>query len=75
MAYRVGVDVGGTFTDLLVTDEFGKTEIIKTSTTPNDPSVGFFRGLEKAGNGVRQQHVSPRSHGIRRVFLYRTSSS
>ena len=48
MGYRVGVDVGGTFTDLLVTDEVGKTQIIKTSTTPNDLSIGFFRALEKA---------------------------
>lgn len=48
MGLRVGVDVGGTFTDFLVADEDGSAEIYKTSTTPQDPSVGFFRGLEKA---------------------------
>ena len=48
MAYRIGVDVGGTFTDFLVTDDEGNAEIYKTSTTPKDPSIGFFRGLEKA---------------------------
>ena len=48
MGLRVGVDVGGTFTDFLVTDSQGNAEIYKTSTTPRDPSIGFFRGLEKA---------------------------
>jgi N-methylhydantoinase A len=46
MGLRIGVDVGGTFTDFLVSDA-GRTEIYKTSTTPDDPSRGFFRGLEK----------------------------
>lgn len=48
MGYRVGVDVGGTFTDFLVTDETGGARIYKTSTTPADPCIGFFRGIEKA---------------------------
>ncbi len=48
MGLRVGVDVGGTFTDFLVVDERGNADIYKTSTTPKDPSIGFFRGLEKA---------------------------
>ncbi|MFM7784455.1 MAG: hydantoinase/oxoprolinase family protein [Gammaproteobacteria bacterium] len=48
MGFRVGVDVGGTFTDFLVVDERGSPEIFKTSTTPRDPTIGFFRGLEKA---------------------------
>ena len=48
MGLRIGVDVGGTFTDFLVTDDDGNAEIYKTSTTPGDPTIGFFRGLEKA---------------------------
>ncbi len=48
MTYRLGVDVGGTFTDFLLIDNHGHTEIYKTSTTPDDPTIGFFRGLEKA---------------------------
>lgn len=47
MGLRIGVDVGGTFTDFLVSDG-GTAEIYKTSTTPKDPSLGFFRGLDKA---------------------------
>src|SRR5919206_4695074 len=49
MGYRIGVDIGGTFTDLLVTDEHGHARVYKTPTTPDDPTRGFFRGLERAG--------------------------
>jgi N-methylhydantoinase A len=55
MGYRVGVDVGGTFTDFLVTKDEGTANVYKTSTTPKDPSIGFFRGLEKA---ARDQSLS-----------------
>jgi len=48
MGFRIGVDVGGTFTDFLVTDNAGLAHIYKTSTTPKDPTIGFFRGMEKA---------------------------
>ncbi len=54
MGLRIGVDVGGTFTDFLVVDEHGNADIFKTSTTPRDPSVGFFRGLEKAAHARGQ---------------------
>ena len=47
MGLRIGVDVGGTFTDFLVVDEAGNAGIFKTSTTPEDPSIGFFRGLKE----------------------------
>jgi len=45
---RVGVDVGGTFTDFLIKDQHGAARIYKTSTTPKDPTIGFFNGLTKA---------------------------
>jgi N-methylhydantoinase A len=48
MRYRVGVDVGGTFTDFLIVDEEGSAEVVKTSTTPSDPTLGFFRGMTRA---------------------------
>lgn len=42
----VGVDVGGTFTDLVFTDtESGRTVIHKTPTTPDDPSRGVIAGV------------------------------
>jgi N-methylhydantoinase A len=42
---RVGVDVGGTFTDILITEE-GTTEIIKTPSTPENPDEGVVDGLQ-----------------------------
>jgi N-methylhydantoinase A len=42
----VGVDVGGTFTDLVSVMPDGSLEIRKVKSTPTDPSVGLFRALE-----------------------------
>ncbi len=48
MSYRLGVDVGGTFTDLLLIDEAsGVTHRAKTPSTPADPSVGVLDGVDK----------------------------
>ncbi|MET3599733.1 hydantoinase/oxoprolinase family protein [Martelella mangrovi] len=54
MAWRIGVDSGGTFTDVcLFNDENGAVEIWKVSSTPDDPSraiaQGVVEGLEKVG--------------------------
>jgi N-methylhydantoinase A len=43
--YRIGIDVGGTFTDFLLTSEDGRSEIFKVLSTPSDPSVGLMNGL------------------------------
>jgi len=48
MGYRIGVDVGGTFTDLLVVDEKGNSSLYKAASTPADPSVGMIDAIEKA---------------------------
>lgn len=45
---RVGVDIGGTFTDLMLVDDGGRVEIGKTLTTPDDPSQGVKRVLTEA---------------------------
>ncbi|MBM3933105.1 MAG: hydantoinase/oxoprolinase family protein [SAR202 cluster bacterium] len=46
MAYRVGVDVGGTFTDLALYDtKTGKLEFGKTSSTPQNQSIGVANGI------------------------------
>mgnify|MGYP000246302131 CR=1 FL=1 len=42
---RMGVDVGGTFTDFIYVDDDGKVEVYKTSTTPEDPSIGMLEGI------------------------------
>lgn len=43
---RVGVDVGGTFTDLVAVAPDGSLEIRKVLSTPDDPSAGLFRSLD-----------------------------
>ncbi|MDH5706637.1 MAG: hydantoinase/oxoprolinase family protein, partial [Candidatus Aminicenantes bacterium] len=47
MAYRIGIDVGGTFTDFLLTSEEGSSEIYKVLSTPDDPSIGLMNGLSE----------------------------
>ena len=43
--YRVGIDVGGTFTDLVAVDDIGSATLAKVPSTPTDPSVGVLEGL------------------------------
>ena len=44
--YRVGIDIGGTFTDLvLIDDETGEQAVGKILTTPDDPSQAVEEGL------------------------------
>ena len=47
MEYRIGVDVGGTFTDFLLTSENGMSEVYKVLSTPEDPSIGLLNGLSE----------------------------
>ena len=59
MGYRLGVDVGGTFTDLLLFDEAtGAFWRHKTPSTPHDSSEGILTGVtaicEKAGVDARE---------------------
>jgi N-methylhydantoinase A len=45
MAYKIGIDVGGTFTDFLLSEEDGASYIYKTLSTPKDPSIATIRGM------------------------------
>jgi len=59
MSYRLGVDVGGTFTDLLLVDErTGATWSAKVPSTPSDQSTGVLNGVarvcERAGISPKQ---------------------
>ena len=46
--YKIGIDVGGTFTDFVVSGETGQPRYFKTQTTPDDPSLGVMTGLQEA---------------------------
>ncbi len=48
MSILVGIDIGGTFTDIVGLDsKTGELTITKVPSTPKDFAVGFFNGLEK----------------------------
>ena len=57
MAYRIGVDIGGTFTDIALIDEAtGQVYNGKVSSTPDDPSEGFMEAVRRL---VEEQAVAP----------------
>ena len=48
-SYRLGIDIGGTFTDGALVDEAtGDILIVKVPTTPADPALGFMAAVERA---------------------------
>ena len=66
MAHRLGVDVVGTFTDvLLVDDETGQRVTSKVPSTPADSSVGVLNGITRACEkaGIKPGQISQVMHG------------
>src|SRR6202158_6615536 len=64
--FRLGVDVGGTFTDaVLISEETGEIHIAKVSTTPKDPSIGFLAAVTQilAKSGAPAPNASYLVHG------------
>lgn len=50
---RSGVDIGGTFTDVIIFDEETQTiEVAKTPSTPDNPAEGVINGLSKAETNI-----------------------
>jgi N-methylhydantoinase A len=45
MTYKIGIDVGGTFTDFLLTRSDGWSQTYKVLSTPKDPSVATMEGI------------------------------
>ena len=46
--WRIGVDVGGTFTDLVLADTTGAVRVFKVPSTPADPAQGVLDAIERA---------------------------
>src|SRR5438874_6692599 len=51
--FTIGVDVGGTYTDLVAIDEGGRTVFAKSPSTPADQSVGVMAGLEELARRLK----------------------
>ena len=63
---RVGIDTGGTFTDVVAVDEVtGELATTKTPSTPADPAVGFMAGIDKvlAALDLGGDAITAVSHG------------
>ena len=68
MAYRLGVDVGGTFTDLLMIENIsGKTYRTKVPSTPHDPSEAVISGAQRL---CKENNIDP---GEIEMFLHGTT--
>jgi N-methylhydantoinase A len=66
MGYRLGIDIGGTFTDFaMVNDESGELALEKLLTTPADPSLAVLEGVVKllAAGGVAAGSIRSVIHG------------
>ena len=66
MTYRIGVDIGGTFTDFaMIHESSGELYFDKLLTTPKDPSVAVLEGLKRmiATHNVPIAEVTSIIHG------------
>ena len=66
MSYRLGVDVGGTFTDfLLLNEDTGETNTAKVPSTPEDSSIGVLNGVTKIcdSSGIDPADIKLVMHG------------
>ena len=77
MPYRLGIDIGGTFTDATLIDEVsGDVRVGKVPSTPADPSIGFMEAADRmlreaevvlsVGPASRKELVpgKPRAYGL-----------
>ena len=64
--YRIGIDTGGTFTDIVSVDTVtGATEVTKVASTPANPAIGLLRGVNEilAAAGATAEDVAGLAHG------------
>ncbi len=52
MIFKIGIDVGGTFTDFLLMDNEGNSNIFKVLSSPEDPSIAVMTGLNQMAEKI-----------------------
>jgi hypothetical protein len=57
MSYRVGIDTGGTFTDVIAVDDKGNRIMAKSPTTPQDLKTGIMNCLDQIAQLLRDAAV------------------
>src|ERR1700709_1824651 len=63
---RIGIDTGGTFTDIVSVDIVsGATQVTKVASTPANPAIGLLRGVNEilAAGGATTDNVAGLAHG------------
>jgi len=60
---RLGVDVGGTFTDLVALTPEGRLHVVKVPSTPEDPADGLWRAVDRLFARLPQQPIEALIHG------------
>src|SRR3984893_17283342 len=63
---RIGIDTGGTFTDIVSVDgRSGAMRVTKVASTPKNPAVGLMRGVEAIlrDAGASADHLAGLAHG------------
>ena len=64
MSWRVGIDIGGAFTDLIaVNDETGEIRWVKVESTPKDYSEGVIETLAKSKLDLHARKIRNLVHG------------
>jgi N-methylhydantoinase A len=53
MMFTIGIDVGGTYTDLVAIDDSGKVVFGKSPSTPQDQSIGVMAGLDELARRLK----------------------
>ncbi|MGH6815551.1 MAG: hydantoinase/oxoprolinase family protein, partial [Hyphomicrobiaceae bacterium] len=60
--YRIGIDVGGTFTDLVAVDTEGRVAFAKAASTPQDQSLGVMDGLDRLAEALSLDRFTLLAH-------------
>ena len=63
---RIGIDVGGTFTDIVAVSDSGTVTFSKAASTPNDPSIGVMNAVERLADelGINLETLLSKTESI-----------